>query len=144
MFCFQFLHRLWASSARKSRKPQRIYQGYIVTDHVPGEVEQSFPKQGNWTTAAQCCSELSAMPPVTPNPYDICEVLDDPAKRAIEVAPAEVFMFVLSRGVLSLTDIVAVRMGAVTNLEKWACQCSAEVGIFGEIAQPIRNKKCSV
>ena len=85
---------------------------------MPGEVEQSFPKQGNWTTAAQWCSELSAMPPVTPNPYDICAVLDDPAKRAIEAAPTEVFMFVLSRGVLSLTDIVAVRLGAVTNLEK--------------------------
>ena len=52
------------------------------------------------------------------NPYDICAVLNDPAKRAIEAAPTEVFMFVLSRGVLSLTDIVAVRLGAVTNLEK--------------------------
>ena len=52
------------------------------------------------------------------NPYDICAVLNDPAKRAIEVAPTEVFMFVLSRGVLSLTDIVAVIMARMTTGKK--------------------------
>ena len=58
------------------------------------------------------------------NPYDICAVLNDPAKRAIEVAPTEVFMFVLSRGVLSLTDMARMTTGKKLRNDlpaQWLC-----------------------
>ena len=60
---------------------------------------------------------LWSMAPITPNPYDVCALLDEKALRALEMAPTDVFMYVISRGVLSMTEVVGVLLSTGVRID---------------------------